>query len=61
MFFPDEIHRNAHHRIERFHREAKERVGLPSSRHRIAEALRSAAVWIEPRGPHPQGVRYASE
>jgi len=61
MFSPHDtssIHRNAHERIDRLHREASVATSLSSLRAsyrtRIAGVVRRIATWIEPRRP---GVR----
>lgn len=58
MFSPHDtssIHRNAHERIDRLHREARVASSLPSLhtsyRMRIASVVRRIASWIEPRRP----------
>ncbi len=58
MFSPHDtsaIHRNAHERIDRLHREARVASSLPSLhtsyRMRIAGVVRRIATWIEPRRP----------
>jgi len=58
MFSPHDtstIHRNAHERIDRLHREAWVETSLSSLhtsyRVRIASVVRRIATWIEPRRP----------
>ena len=64
MFSIDEIRRNAHHRVRRFHEEANamryRHHRFRVFRIRTARIVHAAAAWIEPEASKPRGVPHAS-